>query len=45
MYGYTLLLAQFSVAVPTYVGMMFLVGGDRLDLIREVVRRRIATTA
>ena len=45
MYGYTLLLAQFAVAVPTYVGMMFLVGGDRLDLIREVVRRRIATTA
>ncbi|AUR01100.1 oligosaccharide flippase family protein [Phaeobacter inhibens] len=40
MYGTSQLLAQFAVAIPTYVIMIFLVGGDRLQQILVQFRSR-----
>ncbi|UTS82537.1 oligosaccharide flippase family protein [Phaeobacter piscinae] len=38
MYGTSQLLAQFAVAIPTYVAMILLVGGDRLHQIVSKIR-------
>ncbi|APG48943.1 oligosaccharide flippase family protein [Phaeobacter porticola] len=38
MYGTPQLLAQFAVSIPTYLIMIFLVGGDRLQQIRARIR-------